>query len=62
MACVNATTAIAYLTDDGVPRLVAAEMALTKALSLAPQHARACAGGDGALPDRSAAGLAVDPT
>ena len=35
------TTATIYLTDDRVPRLVAAEMALTKALSLAPQHARA---------------------
>ena len=41
MASVNTTTAISFLTDDRVPRLVAAEMALTKALSLAPQHARA---------------------
>ena len=41
MANVNITTATTYLTDDRIPRLVAAEMALTKALSMAPQHARA---------------------
>ena len=41
MASVNMTTATTYLTDDRVPRLVAAEMALTKALSLAPHHAGA---------------------
>ena len=41
MANVNMITATTHLTDDRVPRLVAAEMALTKALSLAPQHARA---------------------
>ena len=41
MASANWTTAMSFLTDDRVPRFVAAEMALTKALSLAPQHARA---------------------
>jgi tetratricopeptide (TPR) repeat protein len=41
MGLVNTTAAVNFLTDDRVPHLVAAEMALTKALSLAPQHARA---------------------
>ena len=41
MAIANTATATTHLTDDRVPRLVAAEMALTKALSLAPKHARA---------------------
>jgi TolB-like protein len=41
MATVNMTTATTFVTDDRAPRLAAAEMALIKALSLAPQHARA---------------------
>jgi TolB-like protein/class 3 adenylate cyclase/Flp pilus assembly protein TadD len=41
IANVNLRTATTYLTDDLFPRIAAAETALTKALSLAPQHARA---------------------
>jgi tetratricopeptide (TPR) repeat protein len=41
MADVNTSTASTFLTDDRVPALVGAERALIKALSLAPQHARA---------------------
>src|SRR5262249_15889733 len=41
MANVNTTTATTFLADDRAPRLAAAEMALNKAMSLAPQHARA---------------------
>lgn len=40
-ADVDATIPAAFLTDDPVPRLAAAEATLNKALSLAPQHALA---------------------
>jgi TolB-like protein/class 3 adenylate cyclase/Tfp pilus assembly protein PilF len=41
MATVDITMAVNLLTDDRVGRLAAAEAALSKALSLAPDHARA---------------------
>ncbi len=41
MASIDLGMAANHLIDDGVARLAAAETALTRALSLAPQHARA---------------------
>jgi TolB-like protein/class 3 adenylate cyclase/Tfp pilus assembly protein PilF len=41
MAHVNMQTGAAFLTDDRAARFAAAEKALIKALSIAPQHARA---------------------
>ncbi|MBB4365813.1 tetratricopeptide (TPR) repeat protein [Bradyrhizobium sp. CIR18] len=41
MAEVNEATGTSYLADDRAARFAAAETALIKALSLAPQHARA---------------------
>jgi TolB-like protein/class 3 adenylate cyclase len=41
MASIDLGMAANYLIDDGVARLAVAETALTRALSLAPQHARA---------------------
>src|SRR5690242_444977 len=41
LANVDMTTASTFLTDDRAPRFKRAEVALTNALSLAPQHGRA---------------------
>src|SRR5262249_28547714 len=41
MASIDLGMAANYLIDDGVARLAVAETALTRALSLAPHHARA---------------------